>query len=280
MLEEIKPNYVIMYNSSVAAIRQIEIYEARQHRELAKRLKVFFLIHSRTVEEQSYLTNLRREKNAFELLIETKSKMVIPENQDGKKVDELLGTDADDLDETAISSRAAGGQTTESRKNIKPRVIVDMREFRSDLPCLIHKRGIEVLPVTIAIGDYILTPEVCVERKSISDLIGSLNSGRLYNQCVQMTRYYSKPMLLIEFDQNKPFHLQGYFMISQDNPTSNMDITQKLILLTVHFPKLKIIWSPSPYATAQLFEEIKVIYFLKFNTNVKLINNKIIVIAW
>ena len=31
----------------------------------------------------------------------------------------------------------------------------------------------------LQVGDYILTPDVCVERKSVSDLIGSLNSGRL-----------------------------------------------------------------------------------------------------
>jgi len=60
----------------------------------------------------------------------------------------------------------------------------------------------------LQVGDYILTPEICVERKSISDLIGSLLSGRLYNQAVSMTRHYAKPMLLIEFDQNKPFSFQ------------------------------------------------------------------------
>lgn len=32
---------------------------------------------------------------------------------------------------------------------------------------------------------------------------------------------------------------------------------QKLQLLTIHFPKLRLVWSPSPYATAQLFEEVK-----------------------
>lgn len=57
-------------------------------------------------------------------------------------------------------------------------------------------------------GDYILTPDICLERKSVSDLIQSLNSGRLYNQATAMTRYYSKPMLLIEFDKDKPFDLQ------------------------------------------------------------------------
>lgn len=45
-------------------------------------------------------------------------------------------------------------------------------------------------------------------------------------------------------------------MISGES-MSNIDITQKLQLLTICFPKLRIVWSPSPYATAQLFEELK-----------------------
>ncbi|XP_005177411.2 DNA repair endonuclease XPF [Musca domestica] len=263
VLEEINPQYVIMYHCNVTAIRQLEIYETRQRRPAKERLKVFFLIHARTVEEQAYLTSLRREKQAFEYIIETKSKMVIPEYQDGKS-DEAFNLykaykhPEDSIETANAQSRKAGGQVCkQAEEEPNPKVIVDMREFRSDLPCLIHKRGIEVLPVTITIGDYILTPEICVERKSISDLIGSLNSGRLYNQCIQMQRYYAKPILLIEFDQNKPFHLQGKYMISQNTATTNADIMQKLQLLTLHFPKLRLIWSPSPYATAQLFEELK-----------------------
>lgn len=51
-------------------------------------------------------------------------------------------------------------------------------------------------------------------------------------------------------------------MISED--ADSFDVQQKLLLLTLHFPKLKIIWSPSPYSSAQLFEELKVDFvFLK-----------------
>ena len=46
-------------------------------------------------------------------------------------------------------------------------------------------------------------------------------------------------------------------MISGESATSNIDITQKLQLLTIHFPRLRLVWSPSPYATAQLFGELK-----------------------
>ena len=58
-------------------------------------------------------------------------------------------------------------------------VIVDMREFRSSLPSLLHAANLQVVPVTLTVGDYILTPDICVERKSIPDLISSFNSGRL-----------------------------------------------------------------------------------------------------
>ncbi|XP_034490838.1 DNA repair endonuclease XPF [Drosophila innubila] len=259
MLEQLQPHYVIMYNTNVTAIRQLEVFEARRRLPPAERMKIYFLIHARTVEEQSYLTSLRREKSAFELIIDTKSKMVIPEYQDGKTDEAFVLYKSYDEEEPANAQTRKGATTGAAltTARITPKVIVDMREFRSDLPCLIHKRGLEVLPVTITIGDYILTPDICVERKSISDLIGSLNSGRLYNQCVQMQRYYAKPILLIEFDQNRPFHLQGKFMLSQQTTATNADIMQKLQLLTLHFPKLRLIWSPSPYATAQLFEELK-----------------------
>lgn len=119
----------------------------------------------------------------------------------------------------------------------------------------LFQRGIDIEPVTIEVGDYILTPDICVERKSISDLIGSLNNGRLFNQATSMTRFYSRPMLLIEFDQSKPFALQGKYYLSRDIGSS--DLVARLQLLTIHFPKLRILWSPSPHATAELFEELK-----------------------
>lgn len=249
------PDYVVLYNINISAIRQIETFEARYQRHKKRRLKVFVLMHGKTVEEQSFLTSLRREKQAFELLIETKRTMVVPEYQDGK-TDYLDPHKELVEDEKEVDTRKAGGQNLQVKKE-NPKIIIDSREFRSELPCLIHRSGLEVVPAMISIGDYIITPEICVERKSISDLIGSLNSGRLYNQCQQMTRFYPKAILLIEFDQNKSFHLQGRYMLSRDSESMNLDIMQKLQLLTIHFPKLRLVWSPTCYATVQLFKELK-----------------------
>ena len=76
-----------------------------------------------------------------------------------------------------ISTRIAGGK----QLNTEPsQVIVDMREFRSTLPSLLHAAKLLVVPATLTVGDYILTPDICIERKSIPDLVSSFNSGRLY----------------------------------------------------------------------------------------------------
>jgi hypothetical protein len=58
-------------------------------------------------------------------------------------------------------------------------VIADVREFRGALPPTLLLRGMLLRPVTLAVGDFILSPEMCVERKSVSDLFGSFANGRL-----------------------------------------------------------------------------------------------------
>ncbi|XP_048408057.2 DNA repair endonuclease XPF isoform X2 [Stegostoma tigrinum] len=249
VLHEIEPRYVILYDAELSFVRQLEIYRASKP---GKPLRVYFLIYGGSTEEQRYLTKLRKEKTAFELLIREKAIMVIPEEREGR----------DDLNPdltrsvapaTAIAdTRKAGGQT---QKHEQQRIIVDMREFRSELPSLIHRRGIDIEPVTLEVGDYILTPDICVERKSVSDLIGSLNKGRLYTQCVTMSRYYKRPVLLIEFDPNKPFSLN--FRGSAHKDISINDLTSKLTLLTLHFPRLRLLWCSSPHVAAELFEDLK-----------------------
>ena len=63
---------------------------------------------------------------------------------------------------------------------------------------VLQQANLEIVPVTLEVGDYVLSSDVCLERKSLSDLIGSLGSGRLYNQATSMTRCYKTPCLLIE----------------------------------------------------------------------------------
>ncbi|XP_049419088.1 DNA repair endonuclease XPF [Epinephelus fuscoguttatus] len=249
VLHEVEPSFVVLYDAEISFVRQLEIYKASRP---GKMLRVYFLIYGGSTEEQKYLTALSKEKKAFEHLIREKATMVIPEEREGRQDTNLdLARNLDPANATTNTCNA-GGQEQPKEPS---RVIVDMREFRSELPSLLHRRGLDIEPVTLEVGDYILTPDTCVERKSVSDLIGSLQSGRLYTQCLSMTRYYRKPVLLIEFDPAKPFSLMARSDFRHE--ISSNDISSKLTLLTLHFPRLRILWCPSPHATAELFLELK-----------------------
>ncbi|XP_071449641.1 DNA repair endonuclease XPF [Hetaerina americana] len=258
------PHFVIMYDADISAVRQIEVYQG-YHPEFP--LHVYFLMYGGSVEEQAYLTSLRKEKESFEHLIQEKASMVVPEEREGR-CEDLANPELDrDLGKSALEACGIGDKGGQSGRmggrrvevsadpSKRSKVIVDMREFSSELPSIIHRRGMDVEPITLQVGDYILTKDICVERKSVSDLIGSLISGRLYNQATAMTRHYARPILLIEFDKDKPFVLQGKFYVSTDG--RNTDVASRLQLLTIHFPRLRLVWSPSPYATAELFDELK-----------------------
>lgn len=88
------------------------------------------------------------------------------------------------------------------------------------------------------VGDYVLSPEIVIERKALPDLFSSLGSGRLYHQAEAMTKAYKTPVLLIEFDGDKAFALTGMSEVSD----SGLDIRSpqaRLVLLLLHFPKLR-----------------------------------------
>lgn len=112
--------------------------------------------------------------------------------------------------------------------------------------------------VTIPVGDYILSRDICVERKAIIDLVQSLNSGRLYQQAQNMCQHYSNPLLLVEFDPAKGFMLQSSYAIARrEIEVGTKDLLGKLSLLVQHFPKLRVMWSPSPRFTADFFLKLK-----------------------
>jgi len=261
---EFKPLHVIMYDLDMQIVRQLEIYQALQCHP--SRCKIFTIQFENSFDMQQYLTSLRREKESFESLIKEKATMVIPSGRDGKSDGhpDLVRGDLKANETTEVNTRQAGGQV-DRNDIIKQKILVDMREFRCELPSIIHKRGIEIEPIQLEIGDYILSSDTCVERKSVSDLIQSLQSGRLYNQAAMMIRHFKRSILLIEFDESKSFHFKGrYWGVSASGGgySSKKDYTQdlvdRLILLTIHHPNLRIVWSPSTHFTAELFEYLKI----------------------
>ncbi|KAL9637810.1 MAG: hypothetical protein Q9164_001973 [Protoblastenia rupestris] len=250
VLEEIRPRCVIMYEPDAAFIRRVEVYRS-SHDD--RNIRVYFMYYGGSVEEQRYLSAVRREKDAFTRLIKEKGNMTVTITHDS------AATDPQEKFLRTVNTRIAGGGRLAATSE-PPRIVVDVREFRSSLPSLLHGRSNIVVPCMLTVADYVLTPQICVERKSVQDLISSFKSGRLFNQAETMLLHYKYPMLLIEFDQNKSFTLDTFgtdHTISSLKPDNASDLQSKLTLLTLAFPRLKIIWSSSPYQTAEIFEELK-----------------------
>lgn len=256
LLEEIYPSHIIMYDPNLLFIRRVEIYQAINQEKAAR---VFFMYYGSSEEEQMHLLSIKKEKEAFTKVIREKASLAkhyfAPEENNKFRIRR----------EEVLNTRIAGGSRFRTEDD-DMKVIVDVREFRSSLPNLIYRAGMKVIPCMLTVGDYVLSPKICVERKSIPDLISSFKSGRLYMQCEQMFRFYELPTLLIEFDENKSFSLEPFSETKASrtaaaNPVASkllqQDIQSKIMMLLVSFPKLKIIWSSSPYETAQIIFEIK-----------------------
>ncbi|KAK3428920.1 hypothetical protein EUGRSUZ_E00349 [Eucalyptus grandis] len=249
ILDILKPSVIIAYHPDMTFVREIEVYKAENP---SRSLKIYFLFYEESTEVQKFEASIRRENGAFESLIRQKSMMMIPVDQDGHCL--VLNASMEQHASSSQNSitRKAGGRKDAEREM---QVIVDMREFMSSLPNVLHQKGMRIIPVTLEVGDYILSPLICVERKSIQDLFSSFQSGRLFHQVETMVRYYRIPVLLIEFSQDKSFSFQSASDIGDDvTPNS---IISKLSLLALHFPRLRIIWSRSLYATAEIFFSFK-----------------------
>ena len=65
-----------------------------------------------------------------------------------------------------------------------------------------------------------------------------------------MTALYRRSILLIEFNQDfDSFNLRSY--------SNSFEIQSKLILLSIHFPQVAVIWSPTLDFTVKIFSSLK-----------------------
>lgn len=78
------------------------------------------------------------------------------------------------------------------------RIVVDERERKSGVPDLLRQAGAIIDFAQLKIGDYVVSPETAVERKTIQDLLNSIYDGRLFVQCSQLNEHYVKPVLIVE----------------------------------------------------------------------------------
>ena len=109
--------------------------------------------------------------------------------------DPASDAEGDEVDDSATV--AAAGTDDEDTVEI----VVDQRELDSNIARTLSKReDLTTRLETLAVGDYVLSDRVAVERKSVSDFLDTLTGGdrSIFEQIADLTRHYARPLLVIE----------------------------------------------------------------------------------
>jgi DNA excision repair protein ERCC-4 len=86
---------------------------------------------------------------------------------------------------------------------IPARVVADEREKASGVPEELSKLNVRVYFSKLSVGDYVLNPELAIERKSVRDLVSSVYDSRLFYQAARLSAAYARPFLLVEGDSKE-----------------------------------------------------------------------------
>jgi DNA excision repair protein ERCC-4 len=131
------------------------------------------------------------------------------------------------------------------------RIVVDEREKNSQIPHLLKIMGVFVDYEQLKVGDYIVSSETAIERKTIHDLINSIYDGRLFIQCSELINHYSKPFIIIEgnitdLDKREKLDLDSKVIVDKIRVAYDT-----LIKIALEF-RIPILYTPSIYYTAEL----------------------------
>ena len=266
------PDVVVLCGFDLKSIRRAELLQALLGTFSSKKLQIYLVAYDGSIEQCVYLNEAKVEKDAFTELIATRANLVFPElcteKDDHKKLIEHC-TEASEMTSTQDQMNHIWPKRKESHSST---IIVDEREFRSSLPFQLFRIGkASIIPRTLFCGDYVLSDDVVVERKSAADLDASLTNGRLFSQIYTMLRSYSVCLILIESGSSSFFEDEGEKLSAESSkqakcPSSKTSaskiltdfrVIEKLCMVAKCFRGLRFLWSTCDEETASLFMEIK-----------------------
>ncbi|AQL42784.1 Hef nuclease [Halorientalis sp. IM1011] len=103
------------------------------------------------------------------------------------------GGEDGDSEDGVVAEAEPDGETVE--------IVADQRELDSTIARDLSTRdGIETRLETLAVGDYVLSDRVAVERKTVGDFLDTLTGGdrSMFEQIGDATRHYARPVVILE----------------------------------------------------------------------------------
>ncbi|QHS17567.1 DEAD/DEAH box helicase [haloarchaeon 3A1-DGR] len=163
----------------------------------------------------------------------------------GSEADEPASVEEDDAVDDATDDGVVATAGVEDADDVE--VVIDQRELDAGIAKDLSTRsGIRTRLETLAVGDYVLSDRVAVERKSAADFVDSLLDGdrSVFEQVGELSRAYSRPVIVIE----------GGDLYTQRNVNPNA-IRGAIASLAVDFG-LSVLRTDDEADTTELFETI------------------------
>lgn len=172
---------VILYEPVPSEVRMIQ-RRGRTGRKRTGRVKV--LITNGTRDEAYYWASIRKEEHM-------KYQLVDP------KVLEELNASAVERMEDQKKIKVIDRPKVEKDK---PVVYADSREGNSKVIRHLSEMEIDVQIRSMAVGDYQVSDEVVIERKTAKDFVDSIIDKRLFKQARELSEEFKRPLLILEGD--------------------------------------------------------------------------------
>ena len=172
---------VILYEPVPSEVRMIQ-RRGRTGRKRTGRVKV--LITNGTRDEAYYWSSVRKEEHMKYQLIDP-------------KVLEELNASAVERMEDQKKIKVLDRPKVESDK---PVVYADSREGNSKVIRHLSQMEIDVKVRSMAVGDYQVSDDVVIERKTAKDFVDSIIDKRLFKQARELSEEFKHPIIILEGD--------------------------------------------------------------------------------
>ncbi len=172
---------VVLYEPVPSEVRMIQ-RRGRTGRKRTGRVKV--LITNGTRDEAYYWSSVRKEEKMKYQLIDP-------------KVLEELNASAVERMEDQKKIKVIERPKVEKSKTV---VFVDSREGNSKVIRHLSEMEMDVKVRSMAVGDYQVSDEVVIERKTAKDFVDSIIDKRLFKQARELSEEFKRPILILEGD--------------------------------------------------------------------------------
>ena len=109
---------------------------------------------------------------------------------------------------TKLENQSTLGSFTQEKSD-EIIIFVDSREQASTVTKTLFEKECKIIMKQLTVGDYVLSKDVCVERKTVEDFLASMIDGRLFTQLVDLRENYEKPLMIVEGNMQELYTLRN-----------------------------------------------------------------------